>query len=271
MKIASHRAPTGLAKRVAAYPCAVLDTPLFKSDAWQMSFGERAAVEGVLAEVRPRLALEIGTAQGGSLDRIAAHSEEVHTIDLEPPAGLPDNVTAHAGDSLEVVPKLLEGFAAEGRNVDFVLVDGDHSTDGARADLENLLASPAVGRTAILMHDTMFPPTRRGLDAALGSGAEGVVYADLDFVCGFVGRRADIAGEPWGGLGLVVVDREAAEPWVDGGRESLHQDPHGPLWLLGALVRKADQGRPLTRRVAGRLVEAVVRFDGRGGTGVRRG
>ena len=249
----------------------MFDSPLFASGAWQMSFGERAALEGLLAELRPALAIEIGTAQGGSLDRIAAHAGEVHTIDLEPPAeGLPDNVTAHAGDSRAVLPDLLGAFAAEGRNVDFVLVDGDHSTEGARADLESLLASPAVGRTAIAMHDTMFPPTRRGLEAALPAGRDGVVYADLDFVCGFVGRRADIAGEPWGGLGLVVVDREAPDPWVDGGRESLHQDPHGPLWLLGALVRKADQGRPLERRVAGRLADALRRFDGRGGDGVRR-
>jgi hypothetical protein len=249
----------------------VFESLIFRSESWQMSFGERAAVEGVLAELRPELSIEIGTAQGGSLDRIAAHSGEVHTIDLEPPAGeMPGNVTAHAGDSLEVVPKLLEGFAAEDRNVGFVLIDGDHSTEGARADLENLLASPAIRQTAILMHDTMFPPTRRGLEAALGGGREGVVYFDLDFISGFVGRRADIAGEPWGGLGLVVVDREATEPWVEGARQDLHQDPHGPLWLLGALVRRADQGRPITQKVAGRLAGALSGYDDFGGTGVRR-
>lgn len=264
-KIAPHRpAPHTLAP--------VFESPLFASETWQMSFGERAAVEGVVAQLRPGLALEIGTAQGGSLDRIAANSGEVHTIDLEPPGdGLPENVTAHAGDSREVVPELLERFAAEGRNVDFVLIDGDHSSEGACADLENLLASPAIRRTAILMHDTMFPPTRRGLEAALRPEREGLVYYDLDFVCGMVGRRPDIAGEPWGGLGLVVVDHEASEPWVDGARESLRQDPHGPLWLLGALVRKADKGRAPMRKVAGRLVDAVLRYDDRGGTGVRRG
>ena len=39
-----------------------------------MSFGERAALEGVVAQVRPRLAVEIGTAAGGSLARIARYS-----------------------------------------------------------------------------------------------------------------------------------------------------------------------------------------------------
>jgi hypothetical protein len=48
----------------------------------QMSFGERAALEGILAQLRPRLAIEIGTAEGGSLSRIADYSAEVHSIDL---------------------------------------------------------------------------------------------------------------------------------------------------------------------------------------------
>jgi hypothetical protein len=47
-------------------PVALLHAP-----DWQMRIGERAAVEGLLAQVVPRLAIEIGTAAGGSLDRIA--------------------------------------------------------------------------------------------------------------------------------------------------------------------------------------------------------
>jgi hypothetical protein len=116
----------------------------------------------------------------------------------------------------------------------------------------------------------MFPPVRRGIESLEPDRIPGVVYVDLDLVCGFVGKRPDIAGEPWAGLGIVVVDRLAKRPWRDGAREDLHQDPHGPLWLLGALIRRADQGRPLERRIAARLAEALGRFDGRGGDGLRR-
>ena len=49
---------------------------------WQMTFGERAAIEGILAQLRPRVAIEIGTAEGGSLERIAHYSERVHSFDL---------------------------------------------------------------------------------------------------------------------------------------------------------------------------------------------
>src|SRR5436305_12184065 len=49
----------------------------------QISFGERAALEGVLAQARPRLAIEIGTAEGGTLERLANYSEEVVSLDLD--------------------------------------------------------------------------------------------------------------------------------------------------------------------------------------------
>ncbi len=49
-----------------------------------MRYGERFALEGILESLKPRLAIEIGTAQGGSLRRIAAHAEEVHSFDIVP-------------------------------------------------------------------------------------------------------------------------------------------------------------------------------------------
>ena len=116
------------------------------SSGWQMSFGERAALEGLLARLAPSLSIEIGTAEGGSLERIAAHSDEVHAIDLvAPDAAVPANVQRlHTGDSKELLPGLLERLGAADRNVDFALVDGDHSAGGVRADLLNLLESPAL-------------------------------------------------------------------------------------------------------------------------------
>src|SRR6185295_15111794 len=85
----------------------------------QMSFGERAAVEGLLSELRPRVAVEIGTAEGGSLRRIAAHSAEVHSIDpdhgpLADRESLPDHVTLHTGFSAQLLGPLLDSLAASG-------------------------------------------------------------------------------------------------------------------------------------------------------------
>lgn len=181
--------------------------PLFaETGQWQMALGQRAALEGVLTQLRPQLALEIGTAFGGSLRRIAEHSVEVHSFDLAPQVD-PDEfpgVTFHRGDSHMLLPQVLQQFAAAGRNVDFALVDGDHSRRGVREDLAHLLASPAVSRSIILLHDTGNDRCRAGIkEAGLDRHAK-VVHVDLDFVP--ESKEVPLLTERWGGLGLVVVD-----------------------------------------------------------------
>src|SRR5215218_9389757 len=59
-----------------------LDLDVFTDRQWQMHFGERFALEGLLRSLKPALSIEIGRAQGGSLRRLARHSEQVHSFDL---------------------------------------------------------------------------------------------------------------------------------------------------------------------------------------------
>ena len=61
---------------------ALREIDIFTRPEWQMSLGERAVLEGLVAQLSPDLSIEVGTAEGGSLARIAAHSAEVHAIDL---------------------------------------------------------------------------------------------------------------------------------------------------------------------------------------------
>ena len=176
----------------------------------QMSVGERAALEGFLELAKPALAIEIGRAEGGSLRRIAAHSAEVHSLDLvAPPAELAglEQVHFHTGDSHELLPSLLAELASAGRNVDLVLVDGDHSADGVRRDLEDLLASPAVSRTLILIHDTTNEEVRAGVDRVDLDRAAKVAYADLDAVSGRLFRAESLRNQLWGGLGRPALLR----------------------------------------------------------------
>jgi hypothetical protein len=183
--------------------------PLLLPSPWQMSFGERAAVEGVLVQCKPQLAIELGTAEGGSLERIALHSEQVHTFDLLEPSLDRDafpNVEFHIGDSHRLLPKLLDRLASAQRNVDFALVDGDHSADGVKQDIQDLLGSPAVGRTVILLHDTMNETVREGIERVPFEAYPKVAYVELDFVAGYMFREPALLHELWGGLGLVVVD-----------------------------------------------------------------
>ena len=185
---------------------------LLGDDTWTMTLGERAAFEGILSQLAPRLAVEIGAGQGGSLQRLAVHCAEVHEIDLQDPfpwvAGL-DNVVWHKGDSRKLLPAVLGGLADADRNVDFVLVDGDHSVEGVRRDMQDLMDSPAVGRTIILAHDTINDQVREGLEAVDYRGISKVAYVDLDFVPGIIFRQPSLRHQLWGGLGLIVVDADA--------------------------------------------------------------
>jgi hypothetical protein len=215
----------------------------------QMSVGERAALEGFLELAKPALAIEIGRAEGGSLRRIAAHSAEVHSLDLDAPA--PElteleRVSFHTGDSHELLPRLLAKLAEERRNVDLVLVDGDHSAAGVRRDLEDLLASPAVGRTLILIHDTANQEVRAGVERVDIDRTAKVAYVDLDAVSGRLFRAAPLRNQLWGGLGLVVVDDGRARPPTEPARDQRFFD-------TAVLLREAR-----ARRV-GRLREAAAR------------
>jgi cephalosporin hydroxylase len=211
----------------------------------QMSFGERAAVEGILAQVRPELAIEIGTAEAGSLRRIAAHSAEVHSIDLshEPLASqsaLPDHVTLHTGASAQVLPALLESLAAAARPLDFVLVDGDHSFEGVAGDLKALLESPVTARTVILVHDSMNAEVRAGVESVGPEGYDKVVYYELDFVPGYVYREGAARHTAWGGLALVLTDGQRSRSYARSVRQTLYLEPFGPLQRARAELTAED-------------------------------
>ncbi len=240
---------------------------MFSRQPWQMSYGERAALEGIVSQLRPALALEIGTAEGGSLRRIAAHSTEVHSFDLVPPS--PElanltNATFHTGDSHVLLPQILEELASSGRTVDFVLVDGDHSAEGVRQDLEDLLASPALRQSVILLHDTMNPDVRSGLESFDLVSYENVAFFDFDFLPGYLARREPYRLQLWGGLGLVVLDSEHA--FNDGGGDvtddrfhSLFAVAHPTVEVMGDVEAR---GLPLdgmdSRALEARLRDEIV-------------
>jgi hypothetical protein len=220
----------------------LLDSPSFSANPWQMSFGERAAIEGVLAQLRPLLALEIGTAEGGSLSRIAAHSEQVISFDLvEPEAWVSelDNVELRTGDSHALLPRELERLASAGEEVDFVMVDGDHSADGARQDVEDLLASDAVKNAVILAHDSLNPEVRRGLEAVSYGDFDKVALVDLDFVGGYVPTEPPMLGECWGGLALIIVDESGSFGPAHAGRRPTMAPLSDLIWPSAETLRRA--------------------------------
>lgn len=209
----------------------------------QMSFGERAALEGVLSQSKPRVAIEIGTYEGGSLRFLARHCEHVHTLDLydlvEDRSAFP-NVTFHTGDSKLLLPELLSELEAAGSEVDLALVDGDHSAEGVCSDLQTLLDSPVTRSTLILLHDTMNEETRSGIERVGLTAHPKVIYHELDLVAGYEFAGGHFDGQMWGGLGVVLTGERPAQGYLQSSAQTRYREPY----------RQAHDGRRLAGELA---------------------
>lgn len=123
------------------------------------------------AEFQPRSYLEIGTREGESLRIVLEHANSLERVACADTWGsewggsgrgghdhidrllasmlFVGDVAYLDGDSKQTIPKLRGRF-------DLILVDGDHSEDGARADLKNVWPRCARGG-CIVFHDIAHP------------------------------------------------------------------------------------------------------------------
>jgi len=176
-------------------------------DNWQMNDSERLSMAAVLQRLKPRCAIEIGTYKGGSLSLLRQFATSVFSIDIDPEVAEKfsgfKNVTFLTGRSQELLPVLLDELDAAGMPVSFVLVDGDHSANGVRQDIELLLDYVPKVPMVVMIHDGFNPECRRGMLEARWSRSPYVHFVDVDFIPGRViehGGGGD--GEMWGGLAL---------------------------------------------------------------------
>ena len=109
-----------------------------------MSPSEQVALIFLLEYLRPKVAIEIGTRYGGSLQVISHFSDSVYALDIDPKVpirlkGKFTNVEYVIGPSTQTLPPLLEKLQRDHADLAFVLVDGDHSSEGIRKDIDNIL------------------------------------------------------------------------------------------------------------------------------------
>ncbi len=177
---------------------------------WRMNDSERIALRGLLAVAKPRVAIEIGTHHGGSLSLIRQHCAAVFSIDIDPAvqthfSWMP-NVSFLTGNSVEVLPPLLNALAAAALHPGLILVDGSRSSEGVRQDIECLLDFVPFEPCLVLMHDTANAACRAGQLAARWARSPYVHFVDLDYVPGrLVEHGGGANGEVWGGLGLALL------------------------------------------------------------------
>jgi len=177
---------------------------------WQMNHSERMALTALLMRHKPQCSIEIGTYKGGSLSLIYQLSRCVYSLDIDPSIpekfGYFKNVTFLTGSSTISLPLLLKALDSEGVPVDFILIDGDHSAEGIKRDLNSVLAYVPKRPLFVMLHDSFNPECRRGMLEASWDTSPYVQWVDLDFVPGrIVENGSSSDGEQWGGLALAYL------------------------------------------------------------------
>ncbi|MFD2203708.1 class I SAM-dependent methyltransferase [Shivajiella indica] len=193
---------------------------------WQMSRAEKYTLIGLLQELKPDVAIEIGTYQGGSLQVISHYSKNVYSIDISKAPGdllasRFSNVEFVVGDSSRCLIDIFEKIKNDNRRLDFILVDGDHTRKGVYRDLEAIYSYPHIHPVTILMHDSFNPECRKGIRDFLKKHPEHITYAELDYVTGSYWHN-DTYREMWGGLAMVKMDPNHKSAPIEIGQSQKH-------------------------------------------------
>ncbi|MBP8005724.1 MAG: glycosyltransferase [Acinetobacter sp.] len=192
---------------------------------WQMNDSERLGLAAVLQRLNPGCAIEIGTYRGGSLSLIAQYADKVFSIDIDP--SIPDkfkqfsNVSFFTGPSQIIMPTLLKALDDADMPVEFLLIDGDHSAEGVKRDIEIILDYVPKKPLIVMMHNGFNPECRRGMLEANWQKSDYVQYVDLDFIPGRViehGGGGD--GEMWGGLAMAYFSPTMRKGKIEVGASS---------------------------------------------------
>lgn len=183
--------------------------PGFSQD-WEMTLPERVVFLSILQRLKPKISMEIGSRNGGSLGVISKYSESVICVDLDDTvsnrlAHIGENVQFEVGDSRIILPQLLKRLASTGQLPDFIHIDGDHTEIGASSDLSSVLSLRPNKMIFVLMHDTFNPHVRRGISGLKFNDFSHVHYADIDFMSGVFHTRPAVQGEMWGGFSVFVL------------------------------------------------------------------
>ena len=183
---------------------------------WQMSRAEKYCLINLLEHIRPNVAIEIGTYKGGSLQVLNQLAQHVYSIDI---SSAPEKFLANKfpkvnfriGESHITITKVFKEIEQLGLSLDFILVDGDHTSKAVRKDLEAILAYPHKHPVTIILHDSFNPQSRKGIKSINYTHYPSVSYVELDFITGSFWHN-NTYREMWGGFAMIQIDPFNTKP-----------------------------------------------------------
>ncbi|WP_442507914.1 class I SAM-dependent methyltransferase [Novipirellula sp. SH528] len=183
---------------------------------WQMTRSEKYAFASLVEKAAAEVAIEIGTYKGGSLQVISPHVKKVYSIDssVECKNTLSskfDNVEFLTGDSKQLLPSLLDEISRRDEPLGFVLIDGDHTFEGVRSDINAVLQYKPIRPMYVVFHDSFHPECREGILAAQWHDCRHVHFVEVDFISGvfhFDGFDTAPPRSMYGGLAVAILSPE---------------------------------------------------------------
>ncbi|MCP4778522.1 MAG: class I SAM-dependent methyltransferase, partial [Planctomycetaceae bacterium] len=223
---------------------------------WQMTRCEKYAFEKLLQIADAEVAIEIGTYKGGSLQLISQHAEHVYSLDISPTcreelASQFANVDFRTGDSKALIADVLDEIRQRGSRLGFVLIDGDHTTEGVRGDINAVLQHVPDRDMYVVFHDSFNPPAREGILSAAWQDCPYVHFVEVDYVPGVYHHQAfdtAPARSMYGGLAVALLKPEPRQdPLV------IHQSQQGLFDVVFQSSCYADKKQPARRSFLQRL------------------
>lgn len=179
---------------------------------WSMSKAEQSVLIELLQRIQPKVSIEIGTYNGGSLQALSTYSNKVYAVDLMPNyrdkrCDILKNVDYRVGDSKTIIPDLVNSINASNEEVEFVLIDGDHSSEGVLNDISNILQLKPKQPIFIILHDSFNPNCRAGIRSYDYNTNKHVHAVEIDYVTGLFNHDG-LYREMWGGFAAIYMKPE---------------------------------------------------------------
>jgi predicted O-methyltransferase YrrM len=184
---------------------------------------ELAPLLALVRRTSPRTIVEIGTAQGGTFYawcQVAEPNATIVSIDLPGgPFGGPDAAADAAtlrrfgrreqqlhflrADSHDAETRARLVEILRGREIDFLMIDGDHTYEGVKQDFEMYAPLVREGKP-IAFHDILPHPQAPSCEVDRFWNDLRIGRRNLEFI----DRQPDAAGKEYGGIGVVYRDAD---------------------------------------------------------------
>ena len=109
------------------------------------------------------------------------------------------------GKSHDIIHNVIKEIESKNGKLNFILVDGDHSKNGVKKDLECILSHNFKRPLTVILHDSFNPQCRSGMKSVEYKKYNFIEHIDLDYIHGCFSPNKNYK-EMWGGFAIISIN-----------------------------------------------------------------